>query len=397
MLDVARAPCFPTASPLRSGRSAGPRTAPPSSTTPARSTTPGASRSSWTARPGSTGSAPTSRGTRTCSAMKPARSWASAPRSCPARASTNRTPIISSAMWARSRTRMRSTTRRDSAGSPEIPWRRALRPLRQHGAGPGHPWRPGLCGHPRGRAERQAGPHQPGQTRLEARGNRGARGSGPILALTRSRDFLFIIRIRRHHRPAHQDQPATGRWPKSACRPPAPSTFPARTARATGVWSPSVPGPGRPPCTDFDGARETFSLSSFNTSAVYPGFEDLVSEEVEVPGHDGTLVPLSIIHQQATCRWTAAAAASSRATAPMDPAPALLQRDEFHRPARRGDRLRAPPGRRRKGRGLVPGRLQGDQAKHMEGFHFLRGIPGAQGLHQPASGSAASAAAPAAS
>ena len=30
----------------------------------------------------------------------------------------------------------------------------------------------------------------------------------------------------------------------------------------------------------------------------YPGFEDLTSEEVEVPGQDGVMVPLSIIHKK---------------------------------------------------------------------------------------------------
>jgi prolyl oligopeptidase len=30
----------------------------------------------------------------------------------------------------------------------------------------------------------------------------------------------------------------------------------------------------------------------------YPGFENLVTEEVEVPGHDGTMIPLSIVHRK---------------------------------------------------------------------------------------------------
>jgi prolyl oligopeptidase len=49
---------------------------------------------------------------------------------------------------------------------------------------------------------------------------------------------------------------------------------------------------------DFDAQRDTFAKSIFNTDVSYPGFENLVSEEVEVPGHDGPLVPLSIIHKQ---------------------------------------------------------------------------------------------------
>jgi len=38
--------------------------------------------------------------------------------------------------------------------------------------------------------------------------------------------------------------------------------------------------------------------SVFNADVSYPGFADLVAEEVEVPSHDGTLVPLSIIHRR---------------------------------------------------------------------------------------------------
>jgi prolyl oligopeptidase len=47
---------------------------------------------------------------------------------------------------------------------------------------------------------------------------------------------------------------------------------------------------------DLDARKDTFTKSIFNTAIVYPGFENLVSEEVEVPGHDGTMIPLSIIH-----------------------------------------------------------------------------------------------------
>jgi prolyl oligopeptidase len=47
---------------------------------------------------------------------------------------------------------------------------------------------------------------------------------------------------------------------------------------------------------DLDGGSDSFSKSIFNTDVTYPGFENIVTEEVEVPGHDGEMVPLSIIH-----------------------------------------------------------------------------------------------------
>jgi prolyl oligopeptidase len=49
---------------------------------------------------------------------------------------------------------------------------------------------------------------------------------------------------------------------------------------------------------DFDAQKNTFAKSIFNTDVSYPGFADLVSEEVEVPGHDGTMIPLSLIHKK---------------------------------------------------------------------------------------------------
>ena len=49
---------------------------------------------------------------------------------------------------------------------------------------------------------------------------------------------------------------------------------------------------------DFDAQKDTFAKSIFNTDVSYPSFENLVSEEVEVPGHDGTMIPLSIIYRR---------------------------------------------------------------------------------------------------
>jgi prolyl oligopeptidase len=49
---------------------------------------------------------------------------------------------------------------------------------------------------------------------------------------------------------------------------------------------------------DFDAASDSFKKSIFNTDVTYPGFDELVTEEVEVPGHDGTMIPLSIIHKK---------------------------------------------------------------------------------------------------
>lgn len=49
---------------------------------------------------------------------------------------------------------------------------------------------------------------------------------------------------------------------------------------------------------DYEATNDTFAMSIFNTDVTYPGFEDLVSEEVEAPGHDGTMISLSIIYKK---------------------------------------------------------------------------------------------------
>ena len=49
---------------------------------------------------------------------------------------------------------------------------------------------------------------------------------------------------------------------------------------------------------DYDAKKETFDKSAFNTAVAYPGFDDLVFEEVEAKGRNGVMVPLSIIYKK---------------------------------------------------------------------------------------------------
>jgi prolyl oligopeptidase len=53
---------------------------------------------------------------------------------------------------------------------------------------------------------------------------------------------------------------------------------------------------------DFDAQKDAFEKSIFHTEVSYPGLAGLVSEEVEVPGHDGALIPLSIIYKKGLLR-----------------------------------------------------------------------------------------------
>ncbi len=49
---------------------------------------------------------------------------------------------------------------------------------------------------------------------------------------------------------------------------------------------------------DFDANKGAFAKSIFNSDVSYPELANLVSEEVQVPGHDGVMIPLSIIYQK---------------------------------------------------------------------------------------------------
>jgi prolyl oligopeptidase len=49
---------------------------------------------------------------------------------------------------------------------------------------------------------------------------------------------------------------------------------------------------------DYDAQADTFKKSIFNEDVTYPGFDQLLTKEVEVPGHDGVMIPLSIIYKK---------------------------------------------------------------------------------------------------
>lgn len=49
---------------------------------------------------------------------------------------------------------------------------------------------------------------------------------------------------------------------------------------------------------DYDADNQQTQLSAFDIKANYPGIDDIVVVETEVPGHDGTMVPLSIIYNK---------------------------------------------------------------------------------------------------
>ena len=133
---------------------------------------------------------------------------------------------------------------------------------------------------------------------------------------------------------------------------------------------------------DFDAEKGTFAKSIFNTDVSYPGFDKLVTEEVEVPGHDGTMIPLSIIHRKDLKLDGSSSAILEGYGAYGISCYAVFQRAPLYRAARRRACVRARPRWQRKGRGLVQGRLQDDEAEHLERLHLVRGVPHQEGLHE---------------
>ncbi len=123
-------------------------------------------------------------------------------------------------------------------------------------------------------------------------------GKAAILAMARSRDFIFLVKSNGITGRLLRYQPATGRSAELSL--PASGTVDISCPDAgSNRCLVSITGWTRPETLyDLDGDKGTFSLSSFNEAPVYPGFENLVAEEVEVQGHDGTQVPLSIIHRR---------------------------------------------------------------------------------------------------
>ena len=123
-------------------------------------------------------------------------------------------------------------------------------------------------------------------------------GPDPIQAIQKSRDYLFVTYSNGILGRVVRLDLATGRTSQVSL--PASGTVSVlcpdwRSNRCiVAITSWTLPTT----LYDYDADAGTFVKSIFDTAVAYPGFENLVSEEVEVPGHDGTLVPLSIIHRR---------------------------------------------------------------------------------------------------
>ena len=123
-------------------------------------------------------------------------------------------------------------------------------------------------------------------------------GDQTIVYITRSKDYLFIIKSDGIN--SHVDQFNFSSGKIESVKLPINGTsdmYPLDVKTNdcilfTTSW--------KQPTTiyDYNTTTQKTTLSSFNIPVKYPGIEELVVEEVEVPGHDGVMIPLSIIYNK---------------------------------------------------------------------------------------------------
>ena len=124
-------------------------------------------------------------------------------------------------------------------------------------------------------------------------------GPRNITGIVSSKDYLFVTLNDGINDHIRQYDPRSGQWadvplPFSGTAHVQPLDAPRSNAVLLGITS------WKQPATFYDYNPESKKLviSAFEVKADYPGVADLVVEEVEVPSHDGAMVPLSLIYRK---------------------------------------------------------------------------------------------------
>ena len=120
-----------------------------------------------------------------------------------------------------------------------------------------------------------------------------------ITGVTATKDYLFVTLSDGINEHIRQYSPATRQWadvPLPTRGTVGIEPYDAGTSNEALVYSTSWNDPGK--LYDYQPATRKLVLSPFDVPMNYPGVADLVVEEVEVPSHDGTMVPLSIIYKK---------------------------------------------------------------------------------------------------
>ncbi len=126
-----------------------------------------------------------------------------------------------------------------------------------------------------------------------------AEGKKNITSISSSKDFLFVILSDGINENIRQYDSRTNQWADV----PMPGTgtmgiafYDAPRSNEVMVYSTSWNDPGT--LYDYNADSGQLVTSTFHVPTTYPGVADIVVEEVELPGHDGTMIPLSIIYKK---------------------------------------------------------------------------------------------------
>ena len=124
-------------------------------------------------------------------------------------------------------------------------------------------------------------------------------GTRNITGIVSSKDYLFVTLNDGINDQIRQYDSRSQQWsdvplPFSGTAYVQPLDAPRSNAALVGVTS------WKQPATlyDYNPDAKNLAVSNFEVKVAYPGVADLVVEEVEVPSHDGAMVPLSLIYRK---------------------------------------------------------------------------------------------------
>ena len=126
-----------------------------------------------------------------------------------------------------------------------------------------------------------------------------AEGKKNITRIVSSKDFLFVTLNDGINDQIRQYDSRTNQWAEV----PIPGTgtigiepYDAPRSNEVFTYITSWNNPGT--AYDYNAETRKITVSAFDMQPNYPGVKDLVVEEVDIPSHDGTMVPLSIIYRK---------------------------------------------------------------------------------------------------
>ena len=120
-----------------------------------------------------------------------------------------------------------------------------------------------------------------------------------ITGISSSKDYLFVNLSDGINQTIQQFNPRTNQWNVV----PVPMTgtlhmesYDASRSNDVIIFGTSWNNPGT--LFDYDPQNQKLDVSPFHVPMNYPGIADLIVEEIEIPGHDGVMIPLSLIYRK---------------------------------------------------------------------------------------------------